>query len=161
MTTLLLARVPDSFEIEPDGDGFVVTIPVLSGVEGFRYVALAIRLDRIPNGLEGVFEFSYGFEISDLEGNELSYFTQDRYDIERYFDGLSREHVLPTICSCLTELVEAVQPSYIYRVAKGRSLPDKAMAKHHLVTETLLGLGFEVVQTGTDDFDRLFWSMSR
>ena len=161
MTVLLLDSVPETFEIEPTTDGFVVTIPVLSEVDGFRYVTLAVRLDRILSEPEGFFEFSYGFEISDLEGNELSYFTQDRYDIERYFDGLSREYVLSTVCACLTELVEAIQPAYIYRVAKGRSLPKKAMIKHFLVTETLVGLDFEEVQTGTDEFGRLFWLMGR
>jgi hypothetical protein len=46
-------------------------------------------------------------------------------------------------------------------VTKGIELPQKALQKHLLVTEVLIGLGYHVMDMGTDDFGRAFWLMGR
>lgn len=161
MAVLLIDCVPDCLDVDSDEDGFVVTVPVLEGVGGHKIMTLDVRLSPMPSMGADTFEFTYGFTITDLDEAELSYFTQDRYEVERYFEGHSRQHVLPTVCACLEELVDHVQPGFIYRVTKGRDLPQKAIEKYFLVTDTLLGLGFAELQTGTDGFNRTFWVMGR
>lgn len=159
MTTLLLDCVPDGLEVQSDDDGFTVITPFI--VDGSRVVSLDCRLENMPDHGPSMFEFSFGFTIDDWDGGELTHSTQDRFEVERYFNGHSTEFVLHTVCAALALLVESVQPDYIFRVTKGVKLPQKALTKHLLVTDVLLGLGFRVIDTGTDDFDRLFWLMGR
>lgn len=161
MANLLLNCVPENFDIDRDGDGFCITVPALEGVDGFRYVTLDVRLDHYPSEFPDAFEFSFGFTIADLDDCDVSYFTQDRYQIEAYFEGHSREFVMPTVCACAVALVKAVGPNYIYRVTKGRELPHKALVKHFVVTDTLAELGYDIAQTGTDGMNRTFWLLSR
>jgi hypothetical protein len=157
MPSLLLDSVPDDLTVERDGDGFVVACEAIE--HGSLSVALEVRLDPMPDQGLDTYEASFGFTIYDFDGGEAAHFTQDRYEIEAYFDGLSRKAVMPTVCAALSLLVSEVQPVYIYRVTKGINLPQKAMVKHLLVTDFLLGLGFQTVDEGTDGFNRLFWLM--
>jgi hypothetical protein len=46
-------------------------------------------------------------------------------------------------------------------VTKDREPSDKGLQKHHLLTETLVNIGFSVAQDGTDPFGRRFWIMQR
>jgi hypothetical protein len=161
MTVLLLNCVPDDVDVEADGDGFVVTVPACESDDGGTLVTLDCRLDPMPLHGPGTYEFSYNFTVVEFDGGALAYQTQDREEVERYFDGHTREHVLPTVCAAVAALVEYVQPHYIFRVTKGLNLPQKALVKHFLVTDTLLGLGYREVDTGTDEYNRLFWFMAR
>lgn len=157
---LLLDCVPADFEIDRDESGFVITVPACESGAGM-YLTLDCRFDEMPDHGIDTFEFSFAFTVCDLDGGTLPYMTQDRYDVVRYFGELSREFVLPTVSAALVHLVDHVQPAYIFRVTKGKNLPQKAMVKHFLVTETLLGLGYHVVDTGTDPMGRLFWMLGR
>ncbi len=161
MAILLLDSIPDDFDVESDDEGYVVTIPACQSDCGGIFTTLDCRLSEMSGQAPDCYEFSFGFTVSDLDGGAVAYFTQDRFEVERYFDGNTRDYVIPTVCEALCALVDAVQPAYIFRVTKGRNLPQRALAKHFLVTETLLGLGYHEVDTGTDHFDRLFWLMAQ
>ncbi len=161
MTNLLLDCVPDHFEVDHDDDGFVITVPACECDSGATYITLDCRLDRMPDHIAETYEFSFSFTVSDLDGGMLPFRTQDRYEVERYFDGNTREYVLPTVFAAIDGLVDHVQPAYIFRVTKGMELPQKAIQKHLLVTEVLLDLGYHVVDMGTDEFGRTFWLMGR
>jgi hypothetical protein len=69
--------------------------------------------------------------------------------------------VMPCVCGAIGALVQAVQPAVIYRVTKATQPPDKALRKHQMVTETLVELGFQVQDSGTDEFGRQFWVMTQ
>ena len=159
MATLLLACLIEDHDVEYEDDEHFVTIPCVS--DGDQFVTLVVKLSRMPAEIEETYEFSFEFVISDLEEVEPTYATQDRFEVERYFEGLSREFVLPNVCSAATSLVEAVQPPYIFRVTKGIKMPQKALAKHLLITDHLLALGYQTVDEGTDGFGRLFWLQGR
>lgn len=159
MATLLLNCLIEDHEVEVDDDEHVVTIPAVR--DGDQFVTLVVKLSPMPGEIEETFEFSFEFVISDLEGFEPTYATQDRFEVERYFDGLSREFILPNVCSAASSLVEGVQAPYIFRVTKGIKMPQKALAKHLLITDHLLGLGYHIVDEGTDGFGRLFWLQGR
>jgi hypothetical protein len=158
---LLLNAVPDNFDIDTDSDGHICSVLVCECDEKGVYLTLDCRLSPMPDHEPGTFEFSFGFTKADIEGAGEAYFTQDRDEVRAYLAGLPVDHILPTVREALCALVEHVQPAYIYRVTKGRSLPQKAMVKHQMVTDTLYGLGYSQVDAGTDRFDRTFWFMSR
>jgi hypothetical protein len=159
MAKLLLNCLIEEPDVEYDGADLVVLLPAV--INGSEYVSLEVRLSPMIGNYDGTFELSFAFVIDDLEGNGLVHVTQDRYEVERYFDGLSREFVLPNVCEAARALIDEVQPPYIFRVTKGMNLPQKALAKHLLITEQLLGMGYQVVDQGTDQFRRLFWLLGR
>ncbi|MCP5388162.1 MAG: hypothetical protein H6915_00185 [Novosphingobium sp.] len=159
MPVLYLDCIPDSLDVDRDSDGFIVE--ALAVGDGSQIVSLIVRLDPMPDHGIDTYEASFGFLILDTDGGEPAHFTQDRFEVEAYFDGCSKDEVLPTVCAALTLLVSEIQPTYIYRVTKGIDLPQKAMIKHLLITDHLLGLGYQTVDEGTDDLNRLFWLMGR
>ena len=161
MAILLLDEVPEAFDIERDGDGFVCSIPVCECTGGDQIVSLDCRLDRMPEADPETFEFSFSFVVASIETAELPCSTQDRYDVRRYFDGQSIELMLPTVCAALTALVDEVQPAYIYRVTKGRNLPQKALVKHKAITDVLYSAGYGELDSGTDSYGRMFLLMAR
>ena len=91
----------------------------------------------------------------------VPFLTQDRYEVARYFGDLSREYVIPTVCAAVCTLVEDVQPTYIFRVTKGKNLPKQALFKHFAISDVLHGYGFRDVDTGTDAYGRTFWLLGR
>jgi hypothetical protein len=159
MAFLYLDCVPDCLDVESDPDGYIVAI--LAVQDGSQLVTLDVRLDPMSDQGPDIFELSYCFTIDDADGGGLAYSTQDRFEVDRHFCGLSKAHVLPSVCAAVEALVCHVQPSSIYRVTKGIKLPQKALVKYLLVTEHLSEMGFQVVDEGTDGFGRLFWLMSR
>ena len=98
--------------------------------------------------------------IAGDEGDEV-FVTQDRFMARGYLPQEVIPLVIPCVCGAIRALVEAVQPAVIYRVTKATQPPDKALAKHQIVTETLVELGFQVQASGTDEFGRQFWVMTQ
>ncbi len=156
MVKLLLDAPKTDVEVERDGVGFVCTIPALQCDIESRFVTLDVRLDAMPDYDPDVFEFTFGFTVADLEDAFAPYVTQDRHEVKRYFGDHTTEHVMPTVCEAARALIDVVQPRAIFRVTKGRRLPQKAMAKHELVDEVLSEFGYEVADSGTDGFGRSY-----
>jgi len=87
--------------------------------------------------------------------------TQDRFMARGYLPEEVVPFVLPCVSGAIGALVDAVQPTVIYRVTKATQPPDKALAKHQMVTDRLVELGFQVQDSGTDEFGRQFWVMAQ
>jgi hypothetical protein len=69
--------------------------------------------------------------------------------------------VMEIVCRCCILLLDHQKPAMVYRVTKGRGLTEKALTKHHLLTEACKACGYTVEQQGTDQANRLFWVMNR
>jgi hypothetical protein len=157
----VLWGVPDQFVVETTDDGFIVSVGLAESVDGDRQVAVEISL--CPADWQGtqIHELSFQIAVSSLDGCEEPFTTQDRTAARGYLPEEVGDLVVPSVCAAAEELSNVVNPPFIFRVTKGRGLPEKALYKHHLITDTLLGIGFEVVQTGTDELGRLFWLLER
>jgi hypothetical protein len=158
---LLLNAPRSDIEVERDGSGFVCTVPALQCDIDSRYVTLDVRLDSMPDHDQDTFELSFGFTVADLEEGFGPYVTQDRHEVRRYFGAHTTVHVMPTVCEAVRALIDVVQPYAIFRVTKGRRLPQKAMAKHLAISEVLTDLGYEVQDSGVDGLGRLYWLYAR
>jgi hypothetical protein len=156
----VIEEVPRKVEVcGPDPD-YAVVIPLAASDDGYRLVALEVRL--LPYEWEGSFEHEFKFSIAVLdEDDEQPFRVFDRDMAKGYLPHEVRHLILPCVGVAIEALVRAVQPEVICRVTHASRPPDKALRKHHMVTDTLVGLGFRVQETGTDRFGRQFWRMSR
>lgn len=105
-------------------------------------------------------ELKFEMVIAGDEADEV-FVTQDRFMARGYLPDDVVPLVMPCVCGAIGALVETVQPAVIYRVTKATQPPDKALRKHQMVTDRLVELGFQVQDSGTDDFGRQFWVMTQ
>jgi len=125
-----------------------------------RVVTVDTSLSLI--GLEPqTYEFSFSITVTALDDGELPFATQDRTIARPFIPEESSPYVLPTVINALVQMVQDVQPNAIYRVTKMPNLPPKALAKHELITETLQSMNYEIIESGTDAWNRRFWKMER
>jgi hypothetical protein len=155
-----LDQVPEEYEVEGgDPDYWVLTLLAVSDDE-LRDVA--VRTMLVPFTYEDIAAYELQFEIV-IAGDEADevFVTQDRFMARGYLPVEVVPLVMPCVCGAIRALVETVQPAVIYRVTKATQPPDKALGKHQMVTDTLVGMGFQVQDSGTDEFGRQFWVMSQ
>ena len=155
-----LDQVPVDYEVEgPDPNYWVLTLLAVSDDETR---SVAVRTNLIPFTFEGVEAHELKFEIV-IAGDEADevFVTQDRFMARGYLPAEVVPLVMPCVCEAIGALVEEVQPAVIYRVTKATQPPDKALVKHQMVTARLEELGFQVEDSGTDEFGRQFWVMSQ
>jgi hypothetical protein len=157
----LLQCVPDTFDVILSSGSYVTTISLAETYDAWRSVSLLCRLDPMPDAGERVFEFSFSITVDSYDGSEPSYEIQDGLASKDYIPSDVRPLVMPTVRAALPSLTYYAQPAWIYRITKVRDLPGAALLKHHILTETLLSLGYTVVDSGTDDIGRQFWLMRR
>jgi hypothetical protein len=96
-----------------------------------------------------------------VDESEDSFETQDRNIVKHYLPESVRGSVMRIVCRSCALLLDHQQPAIVYRVTKGRGLNDKALSKHHLLTETCKACGYTMARQGTDQANRLFWIMNR
>ena len=155
-------EVPEHFTVEHRGDGACVSVGLAESDDGLRGVSVDVWLCPFESeDGQTVYEFSYEIVVASYDRSEETFATQDRNMARGYIPDEIRHFIVPCVQSALVELVESVAPEFIYRVTKGRQLPDKALYKHHLITDTLQQLlGYVVVDEGTDSLGRTFWLFS-
>ena len=155
-----LDQVPDEYEVEgPDPNYWVLTLLAVSEDE-LRDVAVRTLLTPFTHNDAAAHELQFEIVIAGDEADEV-FVTQDRFMARGYLPTEVIPLVMPCVCGAIGALVAAVQPAVIYRVTKATQPPDKALMKHQMVTERLVELGFEVQDSGTDDFGRQFWVMTQ
>jgi hypothetical protein len=155
-----LDQVPDEYEVEgPEPNYWVLTLVAMSDVE---IRSVAVRTMLTPFTYEEIAAHELAFEIA-IAGDEADevFVTQDRFMARGYLPAEVVPLVMPCVCGAIGALVETVQPAVIYRVTKATQPPDKALVKHQMVTGRLVELGFEVQDSGTDEFGRQFWVMTQ
>lgn len=159
MFQALINEIPDSFEFDAGCSRPTITIPLTSSEDGRHLVALEVRL--WAGHWHGVdcHEFKFAIVVYDERDDEpMTIF--NRQLAASYVEPV-REMVMPCVQAAACELVSRVQPSVIYRATYFTNPPEKSLPKHHMVTETLESLGYEVVQEELDGHQRHFWVMIR
>lgn len=136
-----------------------MTIPLAQNGDGSELVAIEVRL--WPAHWRGVscHEFKFAIVIFDTDTNEPAVIF-DRNMASGYV-GKTRDLIMPCVCAAAKALVEAVNPHVVYRATYLARPPEKSLPKHHLITDTLLELGYETAQAETDVYGRQFWLMIR
>jgi hypothetical protein len=157
--TPLIDTVPIDIEVDLSQSRPTITIPLAASENGRQWVAVEARL--WPCYWRGVkcheFKFAIIFFDDDTEAPAVIF---DRNMAEGYV-GLVRSLIMPCVRSAAEALVRAVQPDVIYRATYLARPPEKSLPKHHMITDTLERAGYEVAQTGTDQYGRQFWIMTK
>jgi hypothetical protein len=140
-------------------------MPVAESADGlwltFADVGLRSRPDELL--LEGrepfsFHEFAYEITVMRTTGGEVES-TMDRAVACQWLpDGFSGI-VLEIVGACCRSLLELTKPQYIYRVTFMPEPTEKALKKHHYITQIIESLGFSVLCDGTDPILRKFWLM--
>lgn len=145
-------------EAECEG-GFLVAARIAT--DHVRLVSLLCRLADAELGGEIVSEFSFSIAVVAFDDTCEPFQTQDRHIAAPYIPHDARAHVMPLVCRCLKALVDHTRPAKVYRVTKDRSGSEKALRKHHMLTEALQEMGYAVLDRGTDPHGRRFCMMQR
>lgn len=155
-----LEQIPNEFEVEgPDPNYWVLTLLAVSEDE-VRDVSVRTLLMPFTHEGYAAYELKFEIVIASDEADE-AFVTQDRFMARGYLPDQVIPLVMPCVCGAIGSLVEAVQPDVIYRVTKATQPPGKALGKHQMITERLVELGFQVQDSGTDEFGRQFWVMTQ
>jgi hypothetical protein len=149
-----LCEPPFSIEVEQE-PGLLRAFTEIAS-DGQRVVAVVCELADIGKAYA---EFSYSIAVVSLDDSHEPFQTQDRTIAAGYIPADVRPNVIPLVADCLLALVEAGKPQGVYRVSKDSH--ERAMARHHLLTEVLESAGFLVEKQGTDAHGRRFCTMRR
>jgi hypothetical protein len=146
---------------DPDEAAKLIVIPVAEDKSSGFVVSVVSQLALTIMEDEDVSEFSFWIAIHCADGTAESFDTQDRDVAFRYIPPEVRPLVMELVRTSMAELVADGIPRLIYRVTKEAGLPEKALTKHHLLTETLENIGYFVKKQGTDFCNRHYWLMER
>jgi len=152
----VIEEVPDEVEVFESDEDWAVVIPLAASEDGYRLVALETRL--LPYDNEHELKFCIAVLDEDT-GEPFRIFDRDM--AAGYIPPQVRDLVMPCVLVSVDALTRAVQPQVIYRVTHATHPDDKALGKHQMITERLVGLGLRVQESGTDRFGRQFWRMAR
>jgi hypothetical protein len=149
--------VPDEYEVCGPSPEYSVLTPLAVSEDGYQLVAVETRL--LPDNSD---EYELKFCIAVLdESSEDPFRIFDPRMAQGYIPDEVRSLVMPCVCGAIRELIRCVQPRVIHRVTFVTRPDEKALEKHHLITDTVQSSGLTHVETGTDRFERKFWRMSR
>lgn len=137
-----------------------VLIPVAFCSESSCTVLCRAHLIPCPDLEPGCWEFVFDIYVQWMDGSQEALKTMDRTMAAPYIPDDVRGLIMPLVCTALEMLVETCRPETVFRVTKGRNLPDKALIKHYMLSNTLEQLGFSAVENGTDRADRTYSLMS-
>ena len=159
MLNPIISGVPTNLEIITEGARNTITIPLAQSEDGSIWVAVEARLwGGHWRGTE-VHEFKFVIIVYDDEtGDSIEIF--DRYMAAGYL-GCVRGLVMPCVCGAAEALMKGVQPPVIYRATYITQPGKKELCKHQMITDTIVRIGYEIIQEGTDGLFRRFWIMTR
>jgi hypothetical protein len=146
---------------DESGSGWLVNVTIARCQETDREVSVVSYLQPMVYHHFDVWEFSFAISVVSIDDSGESFETQDRNIVKHYLLEAVRGSVMEIVCRSCILLLEHQKPAMVYRVTKGRGLNDKALAKHHLLTERCKACGYTIEQQGTDRANRLFWVMNR
>lgn len=162
MYLAVLGDVPSHFDVvELDdelGSRFAVLTPLAASEDRNRLVAVETCL--IPFVKDDILfhEFQFAIAVTDEESGE-AFRTYVRDMAVGYLPATVRPLVMPCVLGAAETLIKTVQPELIHRVTKAIRPPSKALHKHQMITDTMHNLGYKVLQSGTDEAGRPFWTL--
>lgn len=106
-------------------------------------------------------EFSFYIYVNSIDGSDLSILTQDRSIALNYIPEISIPLIMDIVIRSCDALIRRVKPNIVYRVTKVLFPIQKAIAKHNLITNAMYQLGYALLESGTDQFGRSYWVMTR
>lgn len=152
-----IEAVPDEYEVCEAGSEYSVLTPLAVSEDGYQLVAVETRL--LPEAA-GEYELKFCIAVLDESSDEPFRIFDPRMALG-YLPDEVRPLVMQCVCRAIKELIRCVQPRVIHRVTFATRPSEKALEKHHLITDTVQASGLAHVETGTDDFHRKFWRMSK
>jgi hypothetical protein len=154
---------PPNFKISPVGDieqeGHMISVLIAENAATTQQVFVESILIYVYD--EEFWEFSFTVSVIALDGGSEDFATQDSKIARGFIPARIRGSVLNLVCESLRLLLKIEKPDRVYRVTKGRDLPEKAMRKHHMITSVLVEAGYHVEEMGTDPIGRTFWLLVR
>jgi len=161
MFSSILRASPYDIEVDADGDCPTVIVAIAQCNEKNRIVSVVCELAKADVCKEPCWEFSFSIEVFALDGSIEPFRTQDRQIAVGYIPDEVRKRVMDVVCEALKALLDHTNCRLIYRVTKDRDPSEKGLKKHHLLTETLVNVGFSLLEDGTDPYSRRYWIMQR
>jgi hypothetical protein len=155
----LIDDVPGEFQVVDVEGEYQVLTAIAESEDGIRIVSILTSLIPFEHNGAQAHELKFGISVSGDEADEA--FVLYQRDMAIGFIPKEIRHlVMPCVCRAIEALVGVVRPSAVYRVTKAISPPEKALSKHHMITDTLLRLGYIVQETGRDRFNRVYWILT-
>lgn len=151
----------DSWDIEvfSTDNGFEVTVPIAEDCARCMDVTVRSFLSS-PSFDEESWEFSFEIYVDYWDGSDEPFATQERNMATAYIPSDIRSYVIHiAIESCIAMVEFACYPP-LYRVTKGRHLPEKALRKHYMLTSALQDVGYRVIEDGVDGTGRVYWVLA-
>lgn len=109
---------------------------------------------------EWAFELSFSLlVVPDSEESGAVLEIQSGLMARNYLPAEMRPLVLQLVMESSRRFVRELKPASISRVTKEHQLPEKALAKHHMLSRTLVECGYRVHAEGNDQFGRRFCHM--
>jgi hypothetical protein len=142
-----------------DGDNGSKVVVVEIARRGPRIVAVSCELVQTATGAEICSEFAFSIIVFSVDDSFEPFETQDRNIAAPFIPQVVRPLVMPLVASCLQSLIESARPARVYRVAKEPNPVEKALIRHHFLTNALSGMGYVIEDEGTDPYNRRFCLM--
>lgn len=153
---------PCCLQIEADNDGTqYIEVEIAREEGGDRVVYVVSSLNFTETEVGSFWEFQFTIDVDSEEGWHEAFQTQNRQMAAPYIPAEIRAQIVPIVCECLRDLANAVGAELIYRVTKEAVPDERALEKHHMLTQALENAGYFVEVEGTDPFGRRFWYMRK
>jgi hypothetical protein len=140
-----------------DSKLFEIIIPFAQSENGETIVSLKCEAKLVDLEDRCFYEFSFHLlVVPDPANRDEVLELWSPATAANYIPEETRKLLLPTICECYKALVQNINKMPIYRVTYGTGDVPK---RNQSLTNILENAGYEVEETGTDDFGRTFWMM--
>jgi hypothetical protein len=161
MFSSILKAAPYDIEVDSGGNCLTVSVQIAACPDRNRIVSVVCELTETDICAAPCWEFAFSIDVFALDDCIEPLSTQDRQIAFAYIPAEIRERVMVVVCQGLISLVKQANCALVYRVTKDRYPNEKSLKKHYLLTETLVNIGFSVLDEGTDPYNRRFWIMHR
>jgi hypothetical protein len=147
------ARQTYHFDVFRRGDSYAITFPVgYDDTEDLNYFAM-IGLESMPPG-----ELEYYFCLLRIDGvNKTEQTIWSGRDLPRGISETDRRAILAVILMATASLLSSVRPERVFRCTHDTNMPDKALEKHHEISQIFTRCGYRVQTADTYHGKRTWW----
>lgn len=144
------------FDVFRRGDSHAITFPVgYDDVEDINYFAM-VGLDSMPPG-----ELKYYFCLLEVDGSsKTERMIWSGKDLPGEITESDRRVILEIILIATESLLKSVAPERVFRCTHDANMPDKALEKHHEISQVFIRCGY-LVHTADSFHGKRTWWMER